>query len=121
MNAQPEAEAEPNPFTSPFEEANPSTSSPAVEAAERLKEAAGSNIRKLRDAAEAGLRSFRDAGSAAAPPTADGNTATPAMDELRVKMKELHREGEAWARENPTAAMLAAAGAGFVLGLLLKR
>ena len=40
---------------------------------------------------------------------------------MRDKLKELHREGEVWARQNPTAAVAIAAGAGFVLGLLLKR
>lgn len=113
MNAQPESEH--NPFASPFEEAQPTDPSPAVEAAERLKQAAGSNIRKLREAAEAGIRTFRDASVETAEPTGQN------WDELRSKLKDLHQEGEAWARENPTAAVLAAAGAGFVLGLLLKR
>ncbi len=116
MNAQPEPEH--NPFASPFEEVPPTDPSPAVEAAERLKQAAGSNIRKLREAAEAGIRTFRDASVEPAEPA---ESAAQNWDEVRNKLKDLHQEGEAWARENPTAAMLAAAGAGFVLGLLLKR
>lgn len=120
MNAQHDLDIEPNPFTAAFDE-EPPQSSPTIEAAERLKHAAGDKVRRLRDAAEAGFRTFRDT---AAAPTADAETQAapnPTWDELRGKLKELHVEGEAWARENPTAAMLTAAGAGLVLGLLLKR
>ncbi len=117
MNA--EQDIEPNPFTSSFEETPPRTS-PAVEAAERLKRAAGDNVRRLRDAAEAGFRTFREATDPEAGQQGQ-EPASPAWDEVRGKLKELHREGEAWARENPTAAVLTAAGAGLVLGLLLRR
>ncbi len=124
MNAEHDLDIDPNPFTAAFDEELPPQNSPAVEAAERLKHAAGDKVRRLRDAAEAGFRTFRDTASAPGDDTASAQTQSPpnpAWDELRDKLKDLHVEGEAWARENPTAAVLTAAGAGLVLGLLLKR
>ena len=112
---------EENPFSAKraAEPAPAATASPVAEAAERLKRAAGSNVRRLREAAEAGFETYRSSA------VEGGQTApakpAPNWDELREKAKELHREGEAWARENPTAAVAIAAGAGLFLGLLLKR
>jgi ElaB/YqjD/DUF883 family membrane-anchored ribosome-binding protein len=121
MNAQHDLDIEPNPFTADFDEDSPQAS-PTVEAAERLKQAAGDNVRRLRDAAEAGFRTFRNATAPEANQApASTPSENPAWEDLRGKLKDLHTEGEAWARENPTAAILTAAGAGLVLGLLLKR
>jgi ElaB/YqjD/DUF883 family membrane-anchored ribosome-binding protein len=105
-----------SPFTQARSAEGNQIPSPVVEAAERLKNAAGDNVRRLRNAAEAGIKSFRETDA-----ENDAPLSTPTMDELRDKAKALHREGEAWARENPTAAVAIAAGAGLVLGLLLRR
>jgi ElaB/YqjD/DUF883 family membrane-anchored ribosome-binding protein len=116
MHAEHDLDLEETPFS---RQSGGTVPSPVVEAAERLKQAAGENAKRLRSAAEAGFRTFKEA---APESTADSSAvAAPNWDELRAKAKELHREGEAWARENPTAAVAIAAGAGFVLGMLLKR
>ncbi len=107
-----------NPFPDPFEDHQPSQ---AMEAAERLKQAADNNVKRLQKAAEAGYRSFQSSDIAEESETTAGNeTSTASWEEIQEKLKELHRESEEWARKNPTAALLTAAGAGFILGLLLK-
>ena len=120
MNSPENIPATDNPFSSPFEERQPNPSQ-TLEAAERLKQAAGNNVKRLQRAAEAGFKSFHSsAGESEAgnPAPADSENAT--WEDLQEKFKTLHRESEEWARKNPTAALLTAAGAGFVLGLLLK-
>ena len=119
MTAEPNIDLESNPFSNPFEDDSAAASS-ASAAAERLKSAAGDNIRRLRDAAEAGFRTFRDSADEA-PAAATAKPGAPNWEEIRGKLKDLQREGEAWARENPTGAVAIAAGAGFILGMLLKR
>lgn len=42
-------------------------------------------------------------------------------DEIKEQLDGLHKEVERYVRDNPTKAVLTAAGAGFVLGLLMKR
>ncbi len=42
-------------------------------------------------------------------------------DEIKGQLDAVHREVENYIRENPTKAVLAAVGVGFVLGLLMKR
>ena len=108
------------PFSNPFEEQQPNPSQ-TLEAAERLKQAAGNNVKRLQRAAEAGFKSFHSSAGEPEPCDAaldDSESAT--WEDLQEKFKELHRESEEWARKNPTAALLTAAGAGFILGLLLK-
>ena len=41
--------------------------------------------------------------------------------EIRAKLESLHAEAEEYIRENPTKAVLGAAGVGFVLGMLMRR
>lgn len=102
----------------PFSQSYTPEPSPVADAAERLKHAAGANAQRLRSAAAAGFSAYREA---APSKSTEASPSAPNLDELRAKAKELHREGEAWARQNPTAAVAIAAGAGLVLGLLLKR
>lgn len=109
-----------SPFADPFAEPQPRPSQ-TLEAAERLKQAAGKNVKRLQQAAEAGFKSFQSSSEQADadnPSMEEGENAS--WEDLQEKLKELHREGEEWARKNPTAALLTAAGAGFILGLLLK-
>jgi ElaB/YqjD/DUF883 family membrane-anchored ribosome-binding protein len=42
-------------------------------------------------------------------------------DEIKDQLDRIHREAERYVKENPTKAVLAAVGVGFVLGLLMKR
>jgi len=118
MNAEQNIKASENPFPNPFEEPQPIPSQ-TLEAAERLKQAAGKNVRKLQQAAEAGIKTFQSSTGEPGNGHAD-NTENATWEDLQNKFKELHREGEEWARENPTTAILTAAGAGFILGLLLR-
>ena len=109
-----------SPFSEPFEEPQPHPSQ-TLEAAERLKQAAGNNVKRLQRAAEAGFKSFQSsAGETHADNPSMENSGSASWEDLQEKFKEFHREGEEWARKNPTAALLTAAGAGFILGLLLK-
>ncbi len=105
-------------FPGPFEDHQPSQ---AMEAAERLKQAADNNVKRLQKAAEAGYRSFHSSDlEEESENAAENENSTASWEEIQGKLKELHRESEEWARKNPTAALLTAAGAGFILGLLLK-
>ena len=63
---------------------------------------------ELKAAAETRAREFRGA-------------AETAWTDARSKARHWQSEGEAYVRENPTKAILMAVGAGFVLGLLLKK
>ena len=118
MNAEQNIQTSENAFPDPFEESQPGPSQ-TLEAAERLKQAASHNVRRLQKAAEAGFKTFQSSTGEPdnSPPD---NTENATWEDLQNKFKELHREGEEWARENPTTAILTAAGAGFILGLLLK-
>ena len=118
MNAEQNIKASENPFPDPFEEPHPMPSQ-TLEAAERLKQAAGKNVRKLQQAAEAGIKTFQSSTGEPGNNTPD-NTENATWEDLQNKFKELHREGEEWTRKNPTTAILTAAGAGFILGLLLR-
>jgi ElaB/YqjD/DUF883 family membrane-anchored ribosome-binding protein len=55
---------------------------------------------------------------------ADGtlaNLSDANWDEIKEQLDRLHAEAEQYIRDNPTKSVLAAAGVGFVLGLLMKR
>lgn len=47
--------------------------------------------------------------------------ASDQWEETRVKARQLHLSMEDYIRENPTKSVLTAVGAGFVLGLLIRR
>jgi len=80
----------------------------AGEKAQSLKAAAGDRIGALREGAGETANNLADA-------------ASEQWQETRVKAKELHGSLETYVRENPTKAVLSAVGAGFVLGLLIRR
>jgi ElaB/YqjD/DUF883 family membrane-anchored ribosome-binding protein len=76
--------------------------------AEEIRRAAEQKAEQLRAQAEAKAREFRD-------------TAGHTWDDARTKAKTWQTEGEAYVRDHPAQAVLAALGAGFVLGLLLRK
>lgn len=76
--------------------------------AEEIRRAAEQKAEQLRSQAEAKAREFRD-------------TAGHTWDDARSKAKTWQTEGEAYVRDHPAQAVLAALGAGFVLGLLLRK
>lgn len=80
----------------------------AAAKAEEIRRAAEQKAEQLRSQAEAKAREFRD-------------TAGHTWDDARTKAKTWQSEGEAYVRDHPAQAVLAALGAGFVLGLLLRK
>lgn len=80
----------------------------AGERANDLKSAAGDKIEALREGAEERAIHLRGA-------------ATDQWQDTRIKAREFQLSMEDYIRENPTKAVLTAAGAGFVLGLLIRR
>lgn len=80
----------------------------AGEKAQTLKSAANDKIEAIREGAEETALHFKGA-------------ATEQWQDTRVKAREFHTSLEDYVRENPTKAVLSAVGAGFVLGLLIRR
>jgi len=76
--------------------------------ADEIRKAAEKKADELRAAAESRAREFRGA-------------AETAWSDARSRAKFWQSEGEAYVRENPTRAILVALGAGFLLGLLLRK
>ena len=76
--------------------------------AEEIRRAAEQRAEELRRAAESKAREFRGA-------------AESAWSEAQSKAKTWQTEGEAYIRENPTKAVFAALGLGFVLGLMFRK
>ncbi len=48
-------------------------------------------------------------------------SATEQWQDTRVKAKELHVTAEDYIRQNPTKCVLSALGAGFLIGLIVRR
>ncbi|MBV9492494.1 MAG: DUF883 family protein [Verrucomicrobia bacterium] len=80
----------------------------ATAKAEEIRRAAEQKADELRSQAEARAREFRGA-------------AESAWGEAQSKAKTWQSEGETYVRNHPAQAVLAALGAGFVLGLLLRK
>jgi ElaB/YqjD/DUF883 family membrane-anchored ribosome-binding protein len=76
--------------------------------ADEIRKAAEKKADELRAAAESRAREFRGA-------------AESAWSDAHSKARFWQSEGEAYVRENPTKAILMALGAGFVLGLFLRK
>jgi ElaB/YqjD/DUF883 family membrane-anchored ribosome-binding protein len=76
--------------------------------ADEIRKAAEKKADELKAAAETRAREFQGA-------------AETAWSDARSKAKFWQSEGEAYIRENPTKAILMALGAGFVLGLFLRK
>lgn len=82
--------------------------SQARQAAGDLRAAAEAKAHELRSVAEQKAEEYRRKGE-------------EALDEAKVRVRTLHEDGEAYVRENPTRAVLAALGAGFILGLIYRK
>jgi ElaB/YqjD/DUF883 family membrane-anchored ribosome-binding protein len=76
--------------------------------ADEIRKAAEKKADELKAAAETRAREFQGA-------------AETAWSDARSKAKFWQSEGEAYIRENPTKAILMALGAGFLLGLFLRK
>jgi ElaB/YqjD/DUF883 family membrane-anchored ribosome-binding protein len=77
-------------------------------AAEDLKSAAGVMAGDLKSAAGAMAEEYRD-------------KAEQVWGDARDRARTLQEDGEQYVRENPTKAVFAALGIGFVLGLIFRR
>ena len=102
----------------------------AIQAAEELRAAAGAKAQQLKEAAENRAHQFKDAASQRADEIKDvaGQKATEireiaeqSLKEVKERAEDWKTEGEKYVRENPTQAVVAALGIGFVLGLLVRR
>lgn len=88
-------------------------------AADDLRSAAETKARELRAAAEAKAAELR--GRAEVKATELRGKAEEAYGDARAKVQHLREDGEHYVRQNPSQAVLAALGIGFVLGLVFRR
>jgi ElaB/YqjD/DUF883 family membrane-anchored ribosome-binding protein len=127
----------PTPMNNPFSATNTLdpeagfTQTPSVsQAANDLRAAAGEKAREfvhtaeekaaaLKDRAVESAQQFRD--TAAERASQLRATATEQWQDTRVKAKELHVTAEDYIRQNPTKCVLSALGAGFLIGLIVRR
>jgi ElaB/YqjD/DUF883 family membrane-anchored ribosome-binding protein len=80
----------------------------ATESARHLQEVATEKAAALKENATVQAKHLRE-------------TACEQWDETRVKAKEIHVTAEDYIRQNPTKCVLGALGAGFLIGLLVRR
>lgn len=91
----------------------------AKQAAEELRSAAGEKAAQLRSAAETKAAELR--ANAEQKATEYRAKAGETFEEARKRARTLQEEGEEYVRQNPLRGVLAAMGAGFILGLLFRR
>ncbi len=91
----------------------------AAQKAAQLRDFAGEKASDLKSVATEKIEAIRDG----AGETADSfrGAASEQWDDTRLKAREFQVSMEDYVRENPTKAILTAVGAGFVLGLLIRR
>ncbi len=116
----------------PFSETSAPTASPSPEAAaEELRAAAtGSRAQQVKEAAAERAGALKDVVTNRAAAIRDNAGETAAelkgvageqWQDTQLKAKELHASLEDTVRANPTQAVLTAAAAGFILGLIIRR
>lgn len=107
-----------------------SSKSHALQAAEELKAAAALKAQQLREAAGQSAARFRETAAETTKKlreTAEERAvrareyANQQWQSARTYAKDWQEQGEAYVRENPAKAVLAALGVGFVLGLIFRR
>lgn len=84
-----------------------------------IKEAMSAKAEDIRQAVAQKTSEFREAAQGKAQEL--GGAAESAWADARSQAKTWQAKGEAYARDNPTKAVLIALGAGFVLGLLSRK
>lgn len=90
----------------------------AEEKAAALKERAIDSAQQIRDTTTERAAQFKTAATDTAQHLRE--SATEQWQDTRVKAKELHVSAEDYIRQNPTAAVLTALGAGFIIGLIVR-
>ncbi len=91
----------------------------AKEKSGEFKERATQSARQFRESASEKAQHFKENASAQASQLRDN--ACEQWEETRVKAKEFHITAEDYIRQNPTKCVLTAIGAGFIIGLLVRR
>ncbi|MDB2673498.1 hypothetical protein N9Y81_00940 [Akkermansiaceae bacterium] len=91
----------------------------AAQKASQLRDFAGDKANDLKSVATEKIEAIREGAGETAGQLR--GVASDQWEDTREKARELHVTMEDYVRENPTKAVLAAAGAGFVLGLLIRR
>lgn len=80
----------------------------AKEKSTEIKDRASTSAKQIRDTAGTQAKQLRE-------------NATEQWDHTRVKAKEIHVTAEDYIRQNPTKCVVSALGAGFLIGLLVRR
>lgn len=80
----------------------------AVEKAQQFREFAGTKAHDIKENAGVKAQQFKQ-------------VAGEQVQQGRVKAREAHATAEEYIRQNPTKSVLTALGAGFVLGLIIRR
>jgi ElaB/YqjD/DUF883 family membrane-anchored ribosome-binding protein len=80
----------------------------AVESAQQLRDSAAERASQIKATATEKALHFKE-------------SATEQWQDTRVKAKELHITAEDYIRQNPTKCVLSALGAGFLIGLIVRR
>ena len=91
----------------------------AAQKAAQLRDFAGEKANELKSVASEKIEAIRDGAGETAEHLR--GAASEQWQDTRLKAKELHVSMEDYIRENPTKSVVVAAGAGFVLGLLIRR
>jgi ElaB/YqjD/DUF883 family membrane-anchored ribosome-binding protein len=91
----------------------------AEEKAAALKERALESANQFRETAAEKAAAFKSAATDKAVHLKE--SATEQWQDTRVKAKEFHVTAEDYIRQNPTKCVLSALGAGFLIGLIVRR
>ena len=91
----------------------------AVESAQHLRENATERASQFKNTAAEKATALKSAATDKAHHLKE--TASEQWQDTRVKAKELHITAEDYIRQNPTKCVLSALGAGFLIGLIVRR
>lgn len=91
----------------------------AVESAQYFRDSAVERANQLKSTATEKASAFKAAATDKALHFKE--SATEQWQDTRVKAKELHITAEDYIRQNPTKCVLSAIGAGFLIGLIVRR
>lgn len=91
----------------------------AIESAQQFRDTAAERATHLKAAATEKATAFKSAAADKAQHFKE--TASEQWDDTRVKAKEFQVTAEDYIRQNPTKCVLSALGAGFLVGLILRR
>ncbi len=109
---------------------SPFSDAPASKAADDLRNAAGDKAKQLKKNAVEKAQQLREFAETKAQGMKENagvkaqqfkQAAGEQVQHSRVKAREAHESAEEYIRQNPTKAVLTALGAGFVLGLIIRR